>query len=79
LIPKSFYLGLLRLGGDFFILDWGWPKGQWQPLPGLLYRLDTGTESAADKWSQEHLTYGPRKYMGMGLISKLGKPWRRLV
>jgi hypothetical protein len=74
---KTFYQDLLRWGGDCYILDWGWPSGQWRTLPGLQYRIGSRSKPGAVLWNSKRLTYGPRKYMDAKFGH--GKPWRRLV
>ncbi|PMD61061.1 uncharacterized protein K444DRAFT_385938 [Hyaloscypha bicolor E] len=73
----AFYRDLLHCGGDFYILDWGWPKGQWRPSSGLVYRVGMLSQRAEVVWNREQLTYRPRKYKDT--INGHGKPWPRLI
>jgi hypothetical protein len=72
---KLFNKLLEGLNGDFCIIDWGWPTGQWRPSVGLPYRLSTkDLPRARDLWQQHRKTCGPRRK-----ITGYGKPWQRLM
>ena len=73
-LTTQFHSNLKHADGDFCIVDWGWPKGLWEPSEGLLYRLDSTGEMPTILWQKRNKTFGPVRKNG-----GCGKQWQRLV